>query len=414
MRVLLSLVFLFTCAATVVSDDSSDTLGPLVQLLAESDDPEFQLDILKGMSEALKGRAGMKMPENWPAASAKLAKSTNADVRAMAQSLSSFFGDPAVMEAMKKTVANKSAPVEVRRKALSDLIEAKQPNLAPMLQGLITDPDLRGQAIRGLARFEDPKTPTAIFEQYKNFAPADKLDALNTLASRDAYAMELLKKLQDKTIPATDISPATVRQLGELKIPEIDKWISTSWGSIKSTPEDKLAEMAKIREMVLAAKPDDMSASRGRVVYAKTCAQCHTLFGEGGKVGPDLTGSGRSDLEYVLTNVVDPNAVVGKDYQVWLIRTKKKRLISGIISREDDNAVTVLSETETIVLPKTEIERRKQADVSMMPEGLFGGLEKRDLLDLIAYIRSPSQVPLPPGTPPITPANTPANAPATE
>src|SRR5688500_19009626 len=223
MRVLLSLVLLFALAAPVQADDSSDTLGPLVQLLAESDDPEFQLDILKGMSEALKGRAGMKMPENWPAASAKLAKSTNAEVRAMAHSLSSFFGDPAVMEAMKKTVANKSAPVEVRRKALSDLIEAKQPNLAPMLQGLITDPDLRGQAIRGLARFEDPKTPAPIFQQYKNFAPADKLDALNTLASRDAYAMELLKKLQDKTIPATDISPATVRQLGELKIEAIDK-----------------------------------------------------------------------------------------------------------------------------------------------------------------------------------------------
>ena len=130
-------------------------------------------------------------------------------------------------------------------------------------------------------------------------------------------------------------------------------------------------------------------------MFMKTCAQCHTLFGEGGKVGPDLTGSGRSDLEYILTNVVDPNALVGKDYQVWLIRLKDKRLISGIISREDENGITVLTETETMVLPKTKIERMKQADVSMMPEGLLSGLEKQDLLDLIAYLRSPSQVPLP-------------------
>src|SRR5258705_13625981 len=104
MRLLLILNLLLGSSARCFADDSADALGPLVQLLAESDDAAFQLDILKGMSEALKGRAGMKMPENWPAASAKLSKSTNPEVRAMAQSLSSFFGDPAVMEAMRKTV----------------------------------------------------------------------------------------------------------------------------------------------------------------------------------------------------------------------------------------------------------------------------------------------------------------------
>jgi putative heme-binding domain-containing protein len=395
MRWFLSLILLLGFAARTMADDSSDTLGPLVQLLAESDDAAFQLDILKGMSEALKGRAGIAMPANWPAAAEKLGKSSSAEVRAMAQSLSSFFGDPATMEKLKKVVKDRSAAADARRKALGDLIEAKQKDLAPLLQELIADADLRGQALRGLGGYDDPKTPAAIFAQYKNFSATDKLDALNTLASRDAYALELLKKLEGKTIPAKDVSPATVRQLSELKDAAIDKWIASSWGSVKSTPEDKLAEMAKIRDMVKSAKPEQISASRGRLVYTKTCAQCHTLFGEGGKVGPDLTGSGRSDLEYILTNVVDPNAVVGKDYQVWLIRLKDKRLISGIISREDDNGITVLTETETMVLPKPKIERMKQADVSMMPEGLLSGLEKQDLLDLISYLRSPSQVPLP-------------------
>jgi putative heme-binding domain-containing protein len=394
MRVLLLIFTLALSAATCLADDSADTLGPLVQLLAESDDAQFQLDILKGMSEALKGRAGIAMPQNWPAAAEKLSKSSSAEVRAMAQSLSSFFGDPATMEKLKKVVKDKSAAAEVRRKALADLIEAKQKDLAPLLQELIADVDLRALALRGLAGYEDPRTPAAIFAQYGSFSATDKLDALNTLASRDAYALELLKKLEDKTIPAKDVSPATVRQLSELKDERIDKWIATSWGSVKSTPEDKLAEMARIREMVTSAKPEQISASRGRSVFMKVCAQCHTLFGEGGKVGPDLTGSGRSDLEYILTNVVDPNAVVGKDYQVWLIRLKDKRLISGIISREDENGVTVLTETETMVLTKPKIERMKQADVSMMPEGLLTGLEKQDLLDLISYLRSPNQVPL--------------------
>jgi mono/diheme cytochrome c family protein len=106
-----------------------------------------------------------------------------------------------------------------------------------------------------------------------------------------------------------------VRQF-PVKRSAIDKWIASSWGSVKTTPEDKLKEMARIREIVKSAKPESVSASRGRAVFMKTCAQCHTLFGEGGKVGPDLNGSGRGDLEYILTNVVDPNAVVGKDYRL--------------------------------------------------------------------------------------------------
>src|ERR1051325_5291053 len=115
MRFVLLMVLLLP-AGRCFADDSGDTLGPLAQLLAESDDASFQLDILKGMSEALKGRAGMAMPANWPAAAQKLGKSPNAEVRQMAQSLSSFFGDPATMEKLKKVVKDHSAAVEVRKK----------------------------------------------------------------------------------------------------------------------------------------------------------------------------------------------------------------------------------------------------------------------------------------------------------
>ncbi len=49
--------------------------------------------------------------------------------------------------------------------------------------------------------------------------------------------------------------------------------------------------------------------SLGRAVFAKTCQQCHTLFGVGRKVGPELTGSNRADLDYLLSNVLDPAAL---------------------------------------------------------------------------------------------------------
>jgi putative heme-binding domain-containing protein len=391
-------------------DDASDALPELVKILAESDDPSFHLDILKGMSDALKGRRGVKMPAGWPQVSEKLARSPSEEVRNLARALSTQFGDEASLQQARKTALDKAATPEDRNKALASLLETKPKDFALFLQQVLADPVLRGAALRGLGTYDDAKTPQAVLAHYKDFTPAEKLDALNTLAGREAYALELLKAIDAKTIARTELTAAVIRTLGELKNQNVDQWIATNWGAVRSSPEEKLKEMADIRAMVQSAKPDEVSASRGRAVYARTCAQCHTLFGEGGKVGPDLTGSGRADLEYILSNVVDPNAVVGKDYQMWVIRTRDRQQLAGLLAREDEHTVTIVTENQTTVLPRKEIARMKQSDTSMMPEGLLTGLPKNELLDLIAYVRSPQQVPMAATQPATQPAAQPAGA----
>ncbi|MGH9389666.1 MAG: family 16 glycoside hydrolase, partial [Vicinamibacteria bacterium] len=124
---------------------------------------------------------------------------------------------------------------------------------------------------------------------------------------------------------------------------------------------------------------------------------CHTLFEGGGKVGPELTGANRSEIDYLLSNILDPSAVVGKDYQATTIRTKSERVISGIIKMEDRERITLMTENDTIVLPKSEIDAMKTAEISMMPDGLLAALSNDDVRDLIAYLQSPFQVPLPAG-----------------
>lgn len=391
-----------------------DALAPLVQVLAESDDPAFHADILKGMAEALKGRRGVAMPEGWPKVAEKLRASPSAEVKALVGQLSTIFGDASALEAARKVLLDRSARPEDRNKALASLLETKPADLVPALQELLADPAVRAGAIRGLGLYDDPRTPALLIARYGELRPAEKLDVLNTLASRETWAAELLKAVESKAVPRTDLTAAVVRTLSDLKVEAIDKWLAANFGAIRSSPEDKLKEMVEIRAAVAAAKPEEVSASRGRAVYARVCQQCHTLFDEGGKVGPDLTGSGRADLEYILTNVVDPNAVVGKDYLSWIIRLKDRRQLAGLVQREDEHSVTLVTENETIIVPKKEILRMKQSEVSMMPEGLLGGLPKQEMLDLIAYLRSPEQVPLPatqPATDPATPAATPPAAP---
>lgn len=396
-HLLVILTVLATAPSLRAQENPDDSLPALVQLLGEIDDPAFQYDILKGMSDALKGRTNVKMPEKWPAISAKLSQSKDERVRTLAQNLSTLFGDKGSTDALRKIAADKAADPAERNKALTALLDAKPKDLAPLLQQLVADPAVRAAAMRGLAGYEDPNTAKVILAQYRNLStPQEKLDALNTLASRDEYARSLLAELKAGSIPVKDLTSATIRQLSGLANPDIDAWIKSNYGAVRTTPEDKLADMARLRKIILEAKTEEADRSRGRAVFARTCAQCHTLFGEGAKTGPDLTGSGRADLDYLLTNAVDPNAVVGKDYQVWSIRTKKKRSIVGMVTREDENTVTVQTENEPVILPREVIDKMTLSEFSMMPEGLLQALSRQELIDLIAYLRGPDQVPLPP------------------
>jgi putative heme-binding domain-containing protein len=145
----------------------------------------------------------------------------------------------------------------------------------------------------------------------------------------------------------------------------------------------------------LAKKPDHApDAMLGRAVFAKACAQCHVLFGVGGKVGPELTGSNRRDLDYVLQNVLDPSALIGKDYLAHVLATTDGRVLTGIIRAEDKDAVTLVTANETLTLPRAEIEARKPSEASMMPDDLLKPLSDFDTRSLIAYLASPSQTPM--------------------
>src|SRR6516165_7980585 len=106
-------------------------------------------------------------------------------------------------------------------------------------------------------------------------------------------------------------------------------------------------------------------------MFQKTCAQCHTLYGVGGKIGPDITGSNRSNLDYLLENVLDPSAVIPKEYTVTVFEMDNGRKIEGIVKEETDAIVTVQTVNELLTLSKKEIDKRRSSDVSMMPDDIL-------------------------------------------
>jgi hypothetical protein len=286
MKKLLFLLSVLLAFAPQSYGQNDEALTALVQVLGQNDDPQFQLDVLRGMSEGLKGRRGLKMPQGWDEVAAKLAASPNAEVRELTQSLSLTFGSATAMAALRKTLTDPAAPPAARRNALESLVQARDATLPATLQQLLADPAMRAAAIRGLAAYDDSKTADAILKVYPSLNQTEKKDALNTLVSRTSYAKALLASVDQKTIPARDLSADIVRQLRNFKDAEINKQVEKLWGVARDTAADKLKEIAKYKSMIQIEPAGD--PFRGRAVFARTCQQCHMLFGEGGPVSTPL------------------------------------------------------------------------------------------------------------------------------
>ncbi|MEX2114141.1 MAG: PVC-type heme-binding CxxCH protein [Pirellulales bacterium] len=373
---------------------SPEALAVLVAHLNKSNDAATQLTVLEGIAEGLTGRRQVPMPEGWSGVSSALMNSANEQINSQATALALTFGDPLALAKMRRTLVDENTALAQRQRALDALLAMKDRELAPTLQALIGSEALRAAALRGLAAYDDTKTPGVILNAYPGFSLEQKRDALSTLSSRAAYATALLAAVADEKVPATDLSADLVRQLRNLDDPAINDTIAKVWGVARKSSEEKAAQIAAVAKMISsdsARKPD---AWLGRAVYAKTCAQCHTLFGDGGKIGPELTGSNRANLDYLLSNVLDPSAVMAKEYQPSVIVTADGRVITGLVKAQSDAALTVQTATEQVVVPRDEIEQMKLSDQSMMPEDLLKPLDDAQVRALVAYVSGPAQVPM--------------------
>ena len=112
------------------------------------------------------------------------------------------------------------------------------------------------------------------------------------------------------------------------------------------------------------------------------------LHGAGGKIGPDLTGSNRTNTAYLLSNILDPSGDVQDDYKLVVVTTQDGRTYSGNIIAENDRNITFLIVgQDPISISKSQIQSRDVSEKSMMPEGLLNNLTDEEVLDLFAYLK---------------------------
>ena len=376
---------LFVSAA--LAQDAPHPLDLLTRTLGKIENPEAQANILRGMNASLKGRAGVAVPRGWDAVYGKLRASPNAEVRELAQSLGAVFGSGAVLDEMRRTLADPAAPAAARSTALESLGVAKDAQALPAILVLVKVPGpLRASALRHLAGYDDARIAPAILAAFPTFEAAEKRDALNTLLGRAASARTLLAAVDRREITAP-----LARQLQSLQDAEIDAWLAKNWGAVKTSSAEKQQQIAKFKEFLTTDLILRADMVHGRALFTQTCAVCHTLHGIGGKIGPELPGS-FEDIDYLLQNIVDPNAIIGKDYQQTFVTMKDGQVLNGVLAGEDAAGVTLKTLGDVLTISREKIAEMKVSEQSMMPEGLLAALDEQGVRDLFLYLRQRQQV----------------------
>ena len=313
-------------------------------------------------------------------------------VRDLSQRISLVQGSDAAFNHFMTVVKDAKVKATEREQALAAIVTTRRPAVADLLLDRLNDADLRASAIRGLAGFDRAEVGKEVLGRYAKLSDPEKLDAISTLTARDKTALALVRAVEAGQINQRELSEFDIRQLQRFKEPKLKELVNKVFGAKPSSAE-RAKQIAEMKAKILAADASTASAARGRTVFTKNCISCHTLFGTGRQVGPDLTGAQRTDLDYVLINVMDPSALVGGAYRVTVLVTKDGRVVNGVVKAEDAHTITLETATERVVIATQDIEERAQQPVSMMPEGLLHRLKLEEIRDLVKYLASPEQVP---------------------
>jgi putative heme-binding domain-containing protein len=301
------------------------------------------------------------------------------------------------MTDIRRLALDKKATIETRRTALRTLINSRPRDLRKVCESLLRDRAVNGVAVTGLALFDDARIGTKLVQNYNRFQAVDRPTVLSTLVSRPSFAGALLDNIGNKKgqLPSTTISAFHARQIRSLGDDGLNKKLAEVWGEIRDSPADRRALIETYRTKLQPATIGDANLSNGRLLFRKTCSQCHQLYQDGQQIGPNLTGAQRSNLDYLLENILDPSAVVGKDYRMTIVVTEDGRSLNGLVVSKDDKKLVLRTDTELKTIPIDDIDEMKQTSLSPMPDGLLQKLSASDVRDLFAYLMHPVQVELP-------------------
>ncbi len=298
-------------------------------------------------------------------------------------------GVRAAYDHLVATLSNPRVDAGARVVLLGLLVSFGEKDCVPVVLGSIEpgEPEaVQAAAIDVLQRFESTEITERLLAVYPEMSPTLRSVTRTALLSRPTSARVFLNLVDAKELDAQEIPIDQLRRIALHEDEELDRLVSKHWGKIQAaTPEEKLATMRRY-DNDLKTSGD---AGRGKELFTKHCASCHRLFGEGNQVGPDLTDTNLTDRTVLLRNIVDPSAIIRREYMNYILATSSGRVLTGLIAEQNAASLTLLdAENKRTTIPRGEIAELRESLVSLMPENLLDTLAPQEIRDLFSYLQS--------------------------
>jgi len=367
------------------------TVGLAVRALTALLDGDQDL-LISGLNALVEGqRLNKTLPEGASDFLASLAGSKKSEVKSRYLQLGALWGDENTMEQLAALIASADSSDADRRMAVQLAKQIDHPAVLKALSDrVIATPN--GAAIRetidALGGHDQPSVASLLVRQWPKFEMAQRQAATSVLVSRPAWLNTFLSAVESKTIQPSDVPAAVIRSLSNHRDQAIRERAQKSIGRFREPNADMDKLIQTKRGVVLSGEPD---LDNGKQLAEAVCLVCHELHGKGAQVGPDLTGVGRSTLDALLANVINPNQIIGAGYENIVIETKDDRSLSGRLTEETATYVKLLaSGGREEVISKSDIQSREVTENSVMPEGLEQ-MPDKDFRDLIWYVLNPPE-----------------------
>ena len=370
-----------------------ETVGAVFRWIETLSDPWMQGKALEGLVQAQE--AGMLKPSfDTRARFEAWLESPNERLRTEAGRLATLWGDPSAIRGLMRTIGDSKASMNDRRSALKTVrklrSEETRAGLLAFL-GASTEEELLVEAIPAASQLGGAEFRDVLLRRWADWGAQARNAAAAALISREEWADRLLDALAPAASPRVDAAtiPQTVRRhFGLTQNKALRTKAQAVLGVWNESDANTRALLAAKRTAVLQGEPN---LANGRQLFEVTCATCHKFLGKGQEVGPDLTGSGRSNLDALLANLIDPNQIIGRGYENTLVKTKDGRELGGRVVEDTPGHVKLLGiggQEQTVA--RDQIASLTVTDQSVMPMG-FGNLPDEALRDLVWFVLAPPE-----------------------
>lgn len=377
-----------------IADQKDADLNLIITAAAEMASEARQRDLLTGLLESLDGKGSHAAPADWAALYARVDTSEDSELRAVALKLATIFGDANAIASLRSRMLDTAADNHSRLEAFTALARLSDGiPVAQLHQIVANDETLRTAALQELVVRSDTSTAAFLLQQLSKFNVEERQQAVAVLVSTAASAVKLLEAIKSGQADRNDVSAFALQHLRSYSTNDVQQNVAAIWADAATLKKSE--ELHRLTDLMTQEHLALGNASAGRLVFRKMCSKCHTLFGEGGNIAPDLTGSGRRKPDYVLRNLIDPNEEVDAAYRLTTVLTTNGRLLSGFVVKQDDTWIEIRTQDTRARLKMKDVEELRTSHTSMMPEGMLQTLTDDQIRDLLVYLASEEQVVLP-------------------